>query len=128
ELAALLVRVAMKQAVRDFEGDELYPPELLERLGQLLAPEDVQLFYQTAIIGRRDLALAPDPRTGFEMTLLRMIAFRPGSEASQARAPGASGGRASPAPAVGAAAVSTPGVVPVSISGEQRGLAPGAGP
>ncbi|TLY80724.1 MAG: DNA polymerase III subunit gamma/tau [Gammaproteobacteria bacterium] len=127
ELAGLLVRVAMKQAVRDFEGDELYPPELLERLGQVLAPEDVQLFYQTAIIGRRDLALAPDPRTGFEMTLLRMIAFRPGSEASQARAPGASGGRASPAVAVGAAAV-PPGVVPVATSGEQRGLAPGAGP
>jgi len=125
ELAALLVRVAMKQAVSDFEGDELYPPELLERLARVLAPEDVQLFYQTAIIGRRDLALAPDPRTGFEMTLLRMIAFRPGGEASQTRTPGASGGRVSPA--VGAPAASTSGVVPVATSGEQRGLAPGAG-
>ena len=38
----------------------------------------MQLYYQTAIIGRRDLALAPDPRSGFEMTLLRMLAFRPG--------------------------------------------------
>src|SRR5690349_4303465 len=77
ELAGLLVRVAMKQAVPDFDGDELYAPELLERLAKQLSPEDVQLFYQTAIMGRRDLALAPDPRTGFEMTLVRMIAFRP---------------------------------------------------
>jgi len=77
ELAGLLVRVAMKQAVPDFDGDELYAPELLERLAKQLSPEDVQLFYQTAIVGRRDLALAPDPRSGFEMTLVRMIAFRP---------------------------------------------------
>ncbi|HVO47409.1 MAG TPA: DNA polymerase III subunit gamma/tau [Steroidobacteraceae bacterium] len=77
ELASLLVRVAMKQAVPDYEGDELHAPELLDRLAKAFAPEDVQLFYQTAITGRRDLGLAPDPRSGFEMTLLRMIAFRP---------------------------------------------------
>lgn len=77
ELSGLLVRVAMRQAVPDFDGDELYAPELVDRLAKQLAPEDVQLFYQTAIVGRRDLALAPDPRTGFEMTLVRMVAFRP---------------------------------------------------
>jgi len=76
ELAALLTRIALKQVVRDYAGDELYAPELLERLAAALTPEDVQLYYQTAILGRRDLPLAPDPRTGFEMTLLRMIAFR----------------------------------------------------
>ena len=37
----------------------------------------VQLYYQIALIGRRDLALAPDPRGGFEMVMLRMLAFRP---------------------------------------------------
>ena len=95
ELASLFVRIAMKQAVSDFEGDELYAPEVLERLAKAIAPEDVQLFYQTAITGRRDLGLAPDPRTGFEMTLLRMIAFRPVGEAEQPRAP---------APAAGATA------------------------
>src|SRR5882724_88706 len=95
ELASLFVRIAMKQAVNDFEGDELYAPEVLERLAKAIAPEDVQLFYQTAITGRRDLGLAPDPRAGFEMTLLRMIAFRPLGEAEQVRgtslAAGASG-------------------------------------
>src|SRR5882757_5829573 len=85
ELASLFVRIALKQAVNDFEGDELYAPEVLERLAKAIAPEDVQLFYQTAITGRRDLGLAPDPRAGFEMTLLRMIAFRPLGEAEQAR-------------------------------------------
>ena len=78
ELAALLVQVALRQVLSDFEGDELHQPELLERLAKSLAPEDVQLYYQTAILGRRDLHLAPDPRVGFEMTLVRMLAFRPG--------------------------------------------------
>jgi DNA polymerase III subunit gamma/tau len=77
ELASLLARIAIKQVVQDFDGDDLYAPELLERLAGAIPPEDVQLYYQTAIIGRRDLALAPDPRTGFEMAVLRMVAFRP---------------------------------------------------
>ena len=43
----------------------------------MLDPADVQLFYQIGLIGQRDLPLAPDPRSGFEMVLLRMLAFRP---------------------------------------------------
>jgi DNA polymerase-3 subunit gamma/tau len=85
ELAGLLVRVGLRQAVSGYEGDELYAPELLERLSRALTPEDVQLFYQTAIIGKRDLALAPDPKSGFEMTLLRMMAFRPAGEPADVR-------------------------------------------
>src|SRR6185312_3889553 len=88
ELAGLLARIAMKQTVSDFEGDDLYAPELLERLAKAFSPEDIQLYYQTAITGRRDLALAPDPRTGFEMTLLRMIAFRPATDTGIAPSPG----------------------------------------
>jgi DNA polymerase-3 subunit gamma/tau len=98
ELAALLVRVGLKQAVSDYEGDELYAPELLERLARALTPEDVQLFYQTAIIGRRDLALAPEPRSGFDMTLLRMLAFRPAGEGATTR-PAETRGAALAAPA-----------------------------
>jgi DNA polymerase-3 subunit gamma/tau len=77
QLAALLERVALKQIVRDYEGDELHPVEELSELAAAITAEDVQLYYQTAILGRRDLALAPDPRTGFRMTLIRMLAFRP---------------------------------------------------
>ena len=82
-LAALLVRVASRQAVPDFEGDDLYAPEMIAQLATALAPEDVQLFYQTAVTGRRDLGLAPDPQAGFQMTLLRMLAFRPEDEGAQ---------------------------------------------
>jgi len=85
ELAALFARIALKQSIADFAGDELYELEILARLAERMSREDVQLFYQTAILGRRDLALAPDPRTGFEMTLLRMLAFRPG-DAAETRA------------------------------------------
>jgi DNA polymerase-3 subunit gamma/tau len=77
QLAALLERIALKQLVPSFEGDELHPAEVLARLAQLIGAEDLQLYYQTAILGRRDLALAPDARTGFRMTLIRMLAFRP---------------------------------------------------
>jgi len=100
ELAALLVRIAMKQVLPDFEGDEIYDAELLGRLAARLAPEDVQLYYQTAIAGRRDLPLAPDPRSGFEMTLLRMLAFRPtGALGQTLPAPRADGPRLAAAPA-----------------------------
>jgi len=85
ELAGLLVRVGLRQALSEYSGDELYAPELLTRLAGELAPEDVQLYYQIAVTGRRDLPLAPDPRRGFEMTLLRMIAFRPAAEPTERR-------------------------------------------
>jgi DNA polymerase III subunit gamma/tau len=89
--AGLLVRVGLRQAVSGYEADELYAPELLERLARALTPEDVQLFYQTAITGKRDLALAPDPKSGFEMTLLRMLAFRPALEPALAWSGSAAG-------------------------------------
>ena len=126
ELAGLLVRVAMKQAVADFEGDELYAPELLERLAKQLAPEDVQLFYQTAIIGRRDLALAPDPRTGFEMTLVRMTAFRPTEQPAALASP-----RAAPRPVAARVASVSPvsGAAPASGRvASSASPASGAGP
>jgi DNA polymerase-3 subunit gamma/tau len=59
-----------------------------------MQPEDVQLYYQIATTGRRDLSLAPDARTGFEMALLRMLAFRPG----EAGEPAPAGLAARPAP------------------------------
>ena len=77
QLAALLERVALQQLVPDYAGDELYSVLLVRELAAAMSAEDVQLYYQTAILGRRDLALAPAARTGFRMTLIRMLAFRP---------------------------------------------------
>jgi DNA polymerase III subunit gamma/tau len=61
-----------------------------------LAAEVVQLYYQIALMGYRDLTIAPDPRSGFEMTLLRMLAFAP-DDAQAQRVPPAAGRPASPA-------------------------------
>ena len=78
ELATLLQRVSIVQIVPDAAvQDEEFDAELLTRLAKAIAPEDAQLYYQIALVGRRDLAMAPDPRLGFEMTLLRMLAFKP---------------------------------------------------
>ena len=126
ELAALLVRVGLRQAVSDYEGDELYAPELLERLAGALSPEDVQLFYQTAIIGRRDLPLAPDPRTGFEMTLLRMIAFRPAGEWLTSR-PGAADPAARAGGSITAAGASPGSAASAAAAGSASGAAGAAG-
>ncbi len=77
EIAALLQKIALHQAVPDLPGDEVHDPGLLAALAAKMPAEEIQLGFQIAILGRRDLELAPDPRTGVEMTLLRMLAFRP---------------------------------------------------
>ncbi|MGH8192696.1 MAG: DNA polymerase III subunit gamma/tau [Rhodanobacteraceae bacterium] len=75
QLANALHRVQLRQLVPGFAGDEP-EREVLNAIAGKVDPEDVQVWYQFAINGRRDLPLAPDARTGFEMTLLRMLAFR----------------------------------------------------
>jgi DNA polymerase-3 subunit gamma/tau len=84
DLAALLQRIAIVQIVPEAaQQDEETDAALLTQLAQAISPEDAQLYYQIALAGRRDLNMAPEPRIGFEMTLLRMLAFRPGSAAPQ---------------------------------------------
>jgi len=85
DLARLLNRIAIAQAVP--QSMDLALPESVDliRLAGLIAPEDVQLYYQIAIRARADLALAPDEHAGFVMALLRMLSFEPvGSEAAPA--------------------------------------------
>jgi len=81
-VGAFLQRIAIVQIVPDAAlQDEEFDADSLTRLAQAMSPEDVQLYYQIALGGRRDLAMAPEPRMGFEMTLLRMLAFRPDAAA-----------------------------------------------
>jgi DNA polymerase-3 subunit gamma/tau len=80
ELAATLQRVALMQVVPDFVLDEAEDAEAMLNLSKSFTAEDVQLNYQIALVGRRDLDLAPDARGGFEMVLLRMLAFQPARE------------------------------------------------
>jgi DNA polymerase-3 subunit gamma/tau len=106
ELNTLLQRLALAQqvpaALDDSMGDRA---ELLDLAAQM-SPEQVQLYYQIGIIGRRDLPLAPDPRSGFEMVLLRMLAFRPASGA--AASAGKPATAAAPRAATGAVQESRP--------------------
>jgi DNA polymerase-3 subunit gamma/tau len=91
EMAAFLQRIAIAQIVPEaaIEDDE-FDADSLPRLAQAVSPEDVQLYYQIALNGRRDLPMAPEPRIGFEMTLLRMLAFRPDAAAPGVPAPNSS--------------------------------------
>lgn len=90
ELISVLHHIAVVQAVPDAAGDDWDDRDEIVRLAAVLPPEDVQLYYQIGLIGRRDLAMVPDARSGFEMALLRMLAFRPGDAAAvtPARHPG----------------------------------------
>jgi DNA polymerase-3 subunit gamma/tau len=125
EVIETLHRLAVCQALgRAAPGDAE-----IGALAEALGPEDCQLYYQIALIGRRDLALAPDPRRGFEMVMLRMLAFRrveaePGARlavapsAPPAAAPGQ--GLRRPAPRPEPEAGSGPAVRP-AVAGEARG-------
>ena len=94
DLLSLLYRVALVQAVPDALDNSSGDREEVAALAAKLAPEDVQLFYQIGLIGQRDLPLAPDSRAGFEMVLLRMLAFRP----ADADAATPAGNRGNPQP------------------------------
>jgi len=77
EMLNVLHRVAIAQALPDAVDNGQGDRERVLQLAQALPAEDVQFYYQMGLIGRRDLPLAPEPRGGFEMVLLRMLAFRP---------------------------------------------------
>jgi DNA polymerase-3 subunit gamma/tau len=106
DLAAALQRIAVLQLLPK-SGEEDDDPAL-EPLAKAIAPEDVQVWYQIAVLGRRDLPWAPDPRLGFEMTLLRMLAFRPEAAAPGAASPPGAGGRTQSAPVASPAAAARP--------------------
>lgn len=83
DLAQLLHQVAMAQTVPDSVADDLPEREALLGLAQKIQPETLQLYYQIALLGRRDIGLAPDEFAGFTMSLLRMLAFTPNGNGIQ---------------------------------------------
>ncbi|WP_417069637.1 DNA polymerase III subunit gamma/tau [Niveibacterium terrae] len=119
--ASLLNRIALVQFAPDAVDDPAEREALLARAA-LFDPEFLQLAYQIAIHGRDDLPLAPDPYTGFTMTLLRLHAFRPergGSAAPTAPSGGAPRPRAQPVPA-------RPAMMPAPAASAAPVLAPAA--
>jgi DNA polymerase-3 subunit gamma/tau len=120
DLGTLLHRVALAQTVPTAVPEDL--PELadIQRLATVFDPQEVQLYYQIAVHGRNEIGLAPDEYAGFTMTLLRMLAFRPGQGgAEQAAAPAPS--------ALARALPQAQAARPAAAAAPVRAPAPGAG-
>ncbi|MDP1771861.1 MAG: DNA polymerase III subunit gamma/tau [Methylobacter sp.] len=81
QILQVLHRIALLQQIPG-AIDHDFDVEMIATLSTKLTPEDVQLYYQIGLVGQRDLDLAPDPRSGFEMVMLRMLTFRPTGTAS----------------------------------------------
>ncbi|MBJ3814641.1 DNA polymerase III subunit gamma/tau [Shimwellia pseudoproteus] len=78
EMLSLLHRVAMLQLSPGALGEDMATIEQrMRELARSVPPADVQLYYQTLLVGRKELSWAPDRRMGVEMTLLRALAFHP---------------------------------------------------
>ncbi len=77
DLLLALNEIAVHQQAPQALAKSGRDPARLADLAAKIPVEDVQLFYQVGLIAKRDIALAPDPRSGFEMMLLRMLAFKP---------------------------------------------------
>ncbi|WP_423379219.1 DNA polymerase III subunit gamma/tau [Burkholderia sp. LMG 32019] len=103
DLASLLHRIAWAQFAPGSVLDEWPEAGDLRRFAETLSPEQVQLFYQIATVGRAELGLAPDEYAGFTMTLLRMLAFEPAVAAGSAPGGQPSVPRAVPGPRIAAA-------------------------
>lgn len=132
DLAEVLHKLALRQVATLPDDDSAGGAEL-NRLASQLGADTIQLYYQIAITGRRDLPLAPDPRGGFEMVMLRMHAFEPTTTDSNSSepAPAASRPKRAPTPKPAkakktAAVAETPGPgSPVSAANKSGGDWPG---
>ncbi|HBC6261592.1 DNA polymerase III subunit gamma/tau [Citrobacter braakii] len=88
EMSALLHRIAMVQLSPAALGSDMAAIEQrMRELARIVPPTDVQLYYQTLLIGRKELPYAPDRRMGVEMTLLRALAFHPRMPLPEPEAP-----------------------------------------
>jgi len=83
DLAQLLHQISIAQTVPDSIADDLPERAQLLNLAQQLPAETLQLYYQIAILGRRDIGLAPDEFAGFTMSMMRMLAFTPNENSTQ---------------------------------------------
>ena len=116
DLAGLLGKIALAQTVPEGLPDDTPNRERIVALAAQLDREEVQLHYQIALQGRQDLPYAPDEDTGFAMTLLRMLAFRPQTVAVSGGVPPASTAPPRAAPSAGFQASSVQQVRPATIS------------
>jgi DNA polymerase III subunit gamma/tau len=77
ELLSLLQKIAIIQVLPENSNNALKANKTLLQFANAMNKEDTQLYYQIGMMGRKDLYLAPDTKSGFEMVMIRMLAFRP---------------------------------------------------
>lgn len=124
DLLELLHEIAIIQAVPDAPSPVMNDD--LRELAAMLSREDTQLYYQIGTLGQRDLPWAPTPRSGFEMTLLRMLAFIPVTEVKniESSAPAPKAQTKIPATASSQSTPSWPGLIPsLNLDGATKVLA-----
>ncbi|MDH5228536.1 MAG: DNA polymerase III subunit gamma/tau [Gammaproteobacteria bacterium] len=125
ELLSILHQIALLQVVPD---SKQMAEAAVSELAQIISAEDVQLFYQIGLQGQRDIVLAPDLRVGFEMIVLRMLAFRP-KITNQAKTQSVPAAKASPVHKEKMAMAPTPSVqAPVSAPVQAAPVAPAPAP
>jgi DNA polymerase-3 subunit gamma/tau len=83
EMISVLHHVALEQQVSAGITEDWDDVGKIQELAKSISPQDVQLYYQIALQGREDMKMNPTPREGFEMTVLRMIAFRPWKDTAE---------------------------------------------
>jgi len=110
EMLSLLHHMSLAKTVPEALDEFVSAREQLLKLSEEVSAEDLHLFYQIALIGRRDLPLSPDARNGFEMILLRMLAFRPATAGAAPAGGNAAGGSSSNT-------ASAPGTAPAASAG-----------
>ncbi|MDP2152611.1 MAG: DNA polymerase III subunit gamma/tau [Methylotenera sp.] len=108
DFAQLLHQIAVAQTVPESVANDLPEREALLSLAQRISPETLQLYYQIALLGRRDIGLAPDEFAGFTMSLLRMLAFTPNENSNAVNKP------KTPSPINNAQATNTVAIAPVA--------------
>jgi DNA polymerase-3 subunit gamma/tau len=87
DLLSIWHQVAIMQTVPESIDKTLSHYAEIVEIAQSVSREDIQLYYQICLLGRKDLDLAPDLKSGFEMVLLRALAFRPGSAPGAKKSP-----------------------------------------
>ncbi|OOG63293.1 DNA polymerase III subunit gamma/tau [Rhodanobacter sp. B04] len=124
DLAGVLHQLQLIQLIPDYRPEEGGDDAALVTLAERMTPEDVQLYYQIATSGRRDLVLAPDARTGFEMAMLRMLAFRPGDGSPAVRTERPAAAENLVSPAVPARSNTSPPSRPAAVAERQQDYPP----
>ncbi|KUJ74681.1 hypothetical protein AVO42_04625 [Thiomicrospira sp. XS5] len=80
QLIEVLHQISLLQVLNTLDDACILDDETMRLLADALAPERVQVLYQIALLAKQDMSMAPDIRIGFEMALLRMLAFQPGTQ------------------------------------------------